>query len=181
MNEPDRAIESVRQWLQTVVVGEGLCPFAARPWEEGRVCIAASDAQNDETLLADLAVSAAELLAQTPAECETTVLVLTRHLQDFLDYNDFLDLADELLIQQGWEGQLQVASFHPDYQFADVPAEDRSHWTNRAPYPLLHLLREDSVAAALAHHPDPASIPERNIRHLREMDSVQWARLFGAR
>lgn len=179
MNKREDPRAAVRHWLETVVIGERLCPFAAQPYRQGRVEFRVSEAKDDEALLMDLHGAASELLASPPEQIETTVLLLTRHLQAFEDYNDFLDLADALLLQQGWDGELQIASFHPNYRFADAPADDRSHWTNRAPWPLLHLLREESVEAALAQHPDPAAIPERNIRHLRTMDPERWAELFG--
>lgn len=179
MNKHENPLVAVRQWLERVVIGERLCPFAAQPFRQGRVAFRHSEAGNDEALLLDLHAAASELLASPPDQIETTVLVLTEHLRAFEDYNDFLDLADALLAQQGWDGDLQIASFHPDYRFADAPGRDRSHWTNRAPWPLLHLLREASVETALDHHPDPDAIPARNIRHLRTMDPQHWAELFG--
>ena len=178
MNHRQDPTAAVREWLETVVIGERLCPFAAQPYRQGRVAFRLSDATNDEALLMDLHDAASELLGSPLEQVETTVLVITDYLRAFEDYNDFLDLADALLVQQGWDGKLQIASFHPAYQFADAPAEDRSHWTNRAPWPLLHMLREESVEAALAQHPDPAAIPERNIRHLRTMEPARWAELF---
>ena len=99
-------------------------------------------------------------------------------LQDFYDYNDFLDIADAVLQEGGWEGDIQIASFHPDYQFAGTEKSDHENFSNRAPYPIFHLLREDSLEQAINSHPDPEAIPERNIALLQDMDGAAIKALF---
>lgn len=169
---------TVRAWLETIVIGLGLCPFAAAPAGSGRVRIIVSEAVDALALLTDLQLELTRL-DETGAEAiETTLIAVPRMLADFADYNDFLDEVDALLDRFEWIGIYQVASFHPQYQFAGTSPEDVDNLTNRAPYPLLHLLREDSVEAALATHPDVERIPEDNIRKMREMSSAQRAALF---
>lgn len=177
--EKNRYIHQTRQWLEQIVVGLNLCPFARKPLNAGQVHFAVSDSSNVETLLVDL-YDELERLDHTPAEqIDTTLLIIPDQLDDFFDYNDTLDLADALLEQQGWEGTYQIASFHPAYQFADTAADDRENFTNRAPYPILHILREASLDRGLASYPDPEQIPERNIATLNGLSDVQWRSLFG--
>ena len=181
MNMPssDTVIAQTRQWLEQVVVGLNLCPFARKPLGAGQVHFAVSDSRNVETLLGDLHEEL-DRMDRTPADdIDTTLLIITDQLQDFLDYNDMLDLADGLLEQQGWEGTYQIASFHPAYQFADTEVDDRENFTNRAPYPILHILREASLDRGLANYPDPEQIPERNIATLNGLSEDQWRDLFG--
>lgn len=179
MADPDTPLPAVLQrtklWLEEWVLGQGLCPFARHPWEQGRVRFELSSAHDAEALLVDL-VAALQGLEDAP-QVETLLLVHPQALLNFADYNDFLDLADALLQARGWEGVFQVASFHPDYQFADVAADAVENYTNRSPYPLLHLLREASVSAAIDHHPDVDAIPERNIAHLQGLGAAEVRRL----
>lgn len=173
-----RIITQVEQWLDRVVIGLNLCPFAAEPRRQQQIRFQVSLATTPGDLLADLQ-SELLLLSQRPAtELETTILIIPQGLEDFADYNDFLDLADRLLIQFGWDGTFQVASFHPHYQFADTQAEDAENLTNRSPYPLLHLLREASVEIALDHWPNPESIPARNIEQMQGLSAAQKHDLF---
>ena len=172
-------IKQTRQWLEDVVIGLNLCPFARKPFNAGQVRLTVSDSRNVETLLGDLHEEL-DRMDRTPADdIDTTLLIITDQLQDFLDYNDVLDLADGLLEQQGWEGTFQIASFHPAYQFADTQVDDRENFTNRAPYPILHILREASLDRGLASYPDPEQIPERNISTLNGLNDDQWLSLFG--
>ena len=180
VNEAEAVEARVRRWLEQVVVGLGLCPFAAVPLREERVRICVSEACDELALLTDLQLELRQLDAISPTKLETTLIAVPHMLADFLDYNDFLDRVDELLTRGEWEGDYQVASFHPRYQFADTRPDDPGNLTNRAPYPLLHLLREDSVEAALASHPDPDRIPQDNIRRMQALSSEQIRRLFGA-
>lgn len=171
-------IADVEQWLDEVVIGLDLCPFAARPRREKRVRIAVSHATTAEALLDDLQVEL-ERLADTPvAELETTLLAIPDMLEDFADYNDFLDAVDLWVEQFGWEGELQVASFHPQYQFADTEADDPGNLTNRSPWPLLHIIREESLEKAIEHYPDVDAIPERNIARMKALGAEERARLF---
>lgn len=172
----DQARDAVSTWLDQVVVGLGLCPFAAVPWREERIRIAICDARDEEGVLVELATEL-ELLRRDPA-IETTLLVLTSTLGDFLDYNDHLDRAEALLEHMDPDGAFQIASFHPDYRFADTAADDPGNLTNRAPYPILHLLREESVSRAVEGFPDVDGIPARNIQRMRQLDDEARTRLF---
>lgn len=169
---------AVRDWLDTIVIGLNLCPFAAQPARSGRVRVVVSEAQSELDLLAELQLELQKLDDSKPAEIETTLIAVPRMLADFIEYNDFLDQIDGMLDQFEWTGLYQVASFHPRYQFADTAPNDAENLTNRAPYPLLHLLREDSIEAAIEHHPDVDAIPETNIQRMRALSDVDRARLF---
>ncbi|MBP6500510.1 MAG: DUF1415 domain-containing protein [Thauera sp.] len=174
----EQIIADVEQWLDEVVIGLDLCPFAARPRREKRVRIAVSHATDDEALLNDLQAEL-ERLSDTPAaELETTLLAIPNMLEDFADYNDFLDAVDLWVEQFGWEGDLQVASFHPQYQFADTEADDPGNLTNRSPWPLLHIIREESLEKAIEHYPDVDAIPERNIARMKALGPEERKRLF---
>ncbi len=162
-------IERTRRWIDRVVIDLNLCPFARRELDGGHVRFAVTRAQAPEYLLTDLL---RELrLLQDDETIATAFLIHPGALQDFLAYNDFLDDVDRLLRSERLEGIFQVASFHPDYRFAGTAAEDAENFSNRSPWPMLHLLREDSVAAAVAQHPDAEGIPERNIAMLRRVGS----------
>ena len=176
MNE--QIISDVEQWLDEVVIGLELCPFAAKPRREGRVRIAVSHAHDEEALLNDLQAEL-ERLSDTPAEqLETTLLAIPDMLEDFADYNDFLDAVDLWVEHFGWEGELQVASFHPQYQFADTDSDDPGNLTNRSPWPLLHIIREESLEKAIEHYPDVDAIPERNIARMKALGPEERKRLF---
>ncbi len=182
-SEPTRAdyIEAVtRQWILSFVIDLNLCPFARREFDDGRVRIAVTPARAEADLLEALN-GELDHLAGT-ADLETTVVVHPQALTDFDAYLDFLPLADELLIMRGEEGVFQIASFHPDYRFEDSADDDSPNYSNRSPYPMLHLLRESSVEQAVASHPDAASIPQRNIEILRAMGAEaldhRWRQCF---
>ena len=178
--EPTNAdIEAqMRAWIASFVVGMNLCPFARQPVEGGRVKIVVSEARDNEALLEALQSQLEWIDAQPPASTETTLIVIPHMLGDFLDFNDFLDLADALLEEFGWVGQFQFATFHPNYQFAGTLPGDAENYTNRAPWPTLQLLREDSLEAVLANYPDPEQIPERNIDAMEELGSAKLADLL---
>lgn len=173
------AVEAdVRRWLERAVIGLNLCPFAKAVYAKEQVRIVVSDASTARALLEELGEELA-LLRDTPAErIDTTLLVHPQVLQDFLDYNDFLDDADGLVEALELDGVLQVASFHPDYRFADTAPDDAGNLTNRAPWPILHLLREDSLDRAVAAYPDPDGIIERNIATMRELGIEGFRRLL---
>ena len=180
MNAAHPVETAVRRWIETVVIDLNLCPFAARPFRSGQVRVVVSEATDDLALLTELQLELTRL-AETPvAELETTVIAVPEMLEDFLDYNDFLDRVDELLEHFEWSGEFQVASFHPQYQFDGTEADDVENFTNRSPVPLLHLLREDSVEAAIDSHPDADRIPQTNIERLRALTPEQRRALFGA-
>lgn len=162
-------ITQTRCWLENVVLKHNLCPFAHVPFREGKVRYVVTDSARIEYLLEDLQQEL-QHLHNTPAdEVETTLLIHPNVLEDFFDYNDFLDLADALLADNRLEGEIQIASFHPDYQFADTHEEDAENYTNRSPWPMLHLIREASLENALQHYPDSAEIPARNIQTMNDL------------
>ena len=164
---PDVIEEHTKRWLQQFVIDLDLCPFAARELSAGRVRSVTSEAGDEATLLGELQHEL--LLLGKHAEIETTLLIHPRVLQNFAAYNDFLDIAEALLAELHLDNEVQIASFHPKYQFAGTALEDVESYTNRAPYPMLHLLREDSVAAAVAAHPDPQAIPDNNIQTMNAL------------
>lgn len=172
----DDPIAATRLWLERIVIGLNLCPFAKAVYVKDQVRFVLSDATTPEALVEQLAEELV-LLRDTPAEqIDTTLIVHPQVLTDFLDYNDFLDNADAAIEALDLQGILQVASFHPDYQFEGVAANDASNYTNRAPFPTLHLLREDSVARAVDVYPDPGVIVERNIQTLDRIGVDGWHR-----
>jgi uncharacterized protein len=174
----DDPIAATRRWLERAVIGLNLCPFAKAVHARQQVKFVLSDASTPEALLAQLGEELV-LLRDTPAEqVDTTLLVHPQVLGDFLDYNDFLDQADALVEALDLEGVLQVASFHPHYQFAGSGPEDVENFTNRSPHPTLHLLREDSVARAVDAFPDPDAIVERNIATLQQLGVDGWRQLL---
>ncbi|MFT4197423.1 MAG: DUF1415 domain-containing protein [Pseudoxanthomonas sp.] len=167
-----------RRWIERAVIGLNLCPFAKAVYAKQQVRIVVSDASTPEALLEQLAEELV-LLRDTPAaETDTTLIVHPLVLQDFLDYNDFLDNADAAVAALDLEGVLQVASFHPQYRFAGSGPDDIDNFTNRAPYPTLHLLREDSIERAVAAFPDPDVIVQRNIDTLERLGHDGWRRLL---
>jgi hypothetical protein len=162
-------LAATRRWLERAVIGLNLCPFAKAVHAKQQVRFVLSDAELEDDLLEELAEELLRL-RDTPAdEIDTTLLVHPRVLTDFLDYNDFLDRVDALIEALDLDGVLQVASFHPDYQFADSDADDPGNGTNRAPYPTLHLLREDSLDRAIAAYPDPDVIVQRNLETMEKL------------
>ena len=161
LENDEEIIQAVRQWVETFVVGMNLCPFAKRELVKKRVRFVTTAATTAEQLLQVLQTEL-ELLNADPS-VETTLLIHPAVLQDFYDFNDFLDCADSLLVDMELEGIYQLASFHPDYQFGGTQPGDAENYTNRAPYPVLHLLREESLERVIADYPDVDDIPERNI------------------
>jgi hypothetical protein len=174
----EEAIAATRRWLEKAVIGLNLCPFAKAVYARRQVRFVYSDATTPEQLIEQLGEELL-LLRDTPADqVDTTLLVHPHVLQDFLDYNDFLEQVDTLVEVLELDGELQVASFHPDYQFADSRPDDIENYSNRAPYPTLHLLREDSVSRAVEVYPEADSIVERNYATLRQLGHAGWKRLF---
>ena len=177
-NAPDDPIAATQRWLQRAVIGLNLCPFAKAVHVRDQVRYVLSDATTTEALLEELASELLWLNDTDPALVDTTLLIHPRVLTDFLDYNDFLDQADAAVDALGLEGELQVASFHPDYQFAGTAYDDAGNCTNRSPYPMLHLLREASVERAVDAFPDPDAIVERNIATLEKLGVEGYRRLL---
>lgn len=175
--DDDTLIRHTRAWVDRAVIGLNLCPFAKAPQVKGQVRYVVSHATDPAALLADL-INELERLAEASAEkLETTLLIHPGVLQDFADYNDFLEIAEETVAELDLEGILQVASFHPDYQFAGTAADDIANATNRSPWPTLHLLREDSIDRAVAAFPEAELIYEQNITTLEKLGAEGWAAL----
>ena len=169
----DAVLSAVDGWLRALVVGENLCPFAGAVVGQPALRLVHTPAACEEDLLHALAEELQRL--QEQPQIETTVLVHPNVLGAFFDYNQFLDMADALLVQLSLDGVFQIASFHPQYQFANTEPGAAENYANRAPYPLLHLLRESSVARAVAQHPDVANIPVRNIARLEQIGAAELA------
>ena len=174
-------IDATRRWVEGVVIGLNLCPFARRVHDAGRVRYVVTAAADDNALLAALEEELRALVAADRATVETTVLIHPHALAAFAEYNDFLPEADRLVRRLGLRGVIQVASFHPEYRFAGTPADAVENYTNRSPHPMLHLLREESVTE-VAGDPDAlAAIPQRNIDVLRRLGRAEMvARLRAA-
>ncbi|TWI10266.1 DUF1415 domain-containing protein [Aerolutibacter ruishenii] len=168
MPTPD-PIADTRHWLERAVIGLNLCPFAKAVHVKQQVRFVLSEATTPDALLADLREELLYLQATDPATTDTTLLVHPHVLADFLDYNDFLEVADALLGELGLDGELQIASFHPDYRFAGTAFDDPGNGTNRSPYPTLHLLRESSIDRAVAAYPDPDVIVSRNLETMERL------------
>ncbi|MGH1373427.1 MAG: DUF1415 domain-containing protein [Cellvibrionaceae bacterium] len=171
-------IEDTEAWLQQVVIGLNLCPFASKPFRAEQVRFVCSEATTEQSLLEDLQRELRILGDAKAEDIETSLLVAPNVLQDFLDYNQFLDWADQLLRRERWEGIIQIASFHPDYCFAGAAPDDAENLTNRSPYPTLHLIREDSLEAVLERYPDSDRIPDSNIEKMNQLSAKDKARLF---
>ncbi|SEA22559.1 hypothetical protein SAMN05660964_01164 [Thiothrix caldifontis] len=165
-------IAQTRCWLENVVLKHNLCPFAHKPFKGGQIRYVVTDSARPEFLLEDLQHELEQLRATPASEVETTLLIHPGTLEDFLDYNDFLDLVDALLEDSGFAGEFQVASFHPDYQFEGTRPNDAENYTNRSPWPMLHLIREDSLAQAVDSYPDVDAIPERNIETMNALGTA---------
>jgi hypothetical protein len=163
------SITDTRAWVERVVIGLKLCPFAPAPALKGAIRYAMSEAETAEALLEDLAAELQCLVDAPPEQIETTMLIHPRVLQDFHDFNDFLEFADEALQTMGLEGEIQIASFHPQYQFAGTGFDDIGNETNRSPYPTLHLLREESVARAVDAFGNTGSISVANLATLEKL------------
>lgn len=170
----DDAIAATRAWIERAVIGLNLCPFAKAVYVNERIRYVVSAAETPGALLADLERELDALAAAPAKEVDTTLVIHPRVLQDFLDYNDFLDAADDAVERLGHAGVLQVASFHPRYQFADTEPDDITNFTNRSPYPTLHLLREASVDDAVAAFPEADEIYLRNMQTLRRLGRDGW-------
>ncbi|EPW6423417.1 TPA: DUF1415 family protein [Vibrio parahaemolyticus] len=170
--------QQVDQWLNDVVIGLNLCPFAAKPKRNKQIKIFVSEATQEEALLEDILLQLIELSTTEPEKLETTLVVVPNMLQDFWDYNFCIDWVEGLIKQQDWEGIFQVATFHPDYCFGGAAPEDDENLTNRSPYPIFHLIREESMEKVLKHYPDPESIPDTNIARVSALSEEERKELF---
>ncbi|WP_037024394.1 DUF1415 domain-containing protein [Cupriavidus sp. GA3-3] len=172
----DTVIAATRHWLERAVIGLNLCPFAKSVYVKEQVRYAVSTVTEAPDVMDDLERELRLLADADPDQIDTTLLILPDAVADFLDFNDLLYFAERLLGSLGLEGTLQIASFHPQYQFAGTEPDDIENYTNRAPYPILHLLREDSIARAAAAFPDAADIYERNQATMRRLGHEGWQR-----
>jgi uncharacterized protein len=174
---PEQAIARTRAWVDEAVIGLNLCPFAKAVQAKGQVRYVHTDDTDPEDLLTTLCTELQLLARADPEEVDTTLIIHPQVLTDFLDYNDFLDLADQAVEDMGLEGVLQVASFHPSYQFEGTGPEDVTNASNQSPYPTLHLLREASVDRAVDAFPEAERIYEVNIDTLQKLGPEGWAQL----
>jgi hypothetical protein len=174
----DEVVAATRTWLEKAVIGLNLCPFARTVHLHDRIRYCVSPAQSPSSLVHELMGELRALEAADPGVCETTLLIHPHVLENFLDYNGFLAQADEAVAELGLEGVIQVASFHPQYQFADAGSDDIENYTNRSPFPMLHLLREASVERAVTTYPDTTTIYKKNIDTLRHLGHDGWRRLW---
>ncbi len=177
---PQHVVDRTRQWVLDVVLGLDLCPFAELVFASGRIGYIVSDATTRGALLGDLERALQALVATDPATLETTLLIHPHVVTDFLDYNDFLDDADALLEALDLDEHVQVASFHPRYQFADTEPDQIDNYTNRSPFPMLHLLRQASITQARATYPGVEGVPARNITRMLSLDAAAQQRLRDA-
>lgn len=169
-------IEQTKDWIERVIIGENFCPFAALPFRKDQIRYWILNGKEVETHL-EILVRELEYLVHHE-EIETSILIIPKSLAEFEAYLDFLDLANALLVEQGYEGIFQIASFHPAYQFAATDYEDAANFTNRSPYPLLHLLREESVSKAVEAHSNTEEIPNRNIDHARKLGASHFENIL---
>lgn len=174
----EEVIAETRAWLEKAVIGLNLCPFAKAVQVKNQVRYVVSETTDEETLLGQLRDEMSRLAATDPSEVDTTLIIHPWVLNDFIDFNDFLGLAEDALEDLELEGVLQVASFHPQYQFAGTAPDAIDNYTNRSPYPMLHLLREASIDRAVAAFPDAAAIFEANVETLRRLGHDGWRKLW---
>ncbi|MDF8359541.1 DUF1415 domain-containing protein [Achromobacter anxifer] len=171
-------VAETKLWLNQAVIGLNLCPFAKAVQVKDQIRFAVSDATDAEGVLTDLQDELALLAETDPEKIDTTLLIIPDALDDFLEFNDFEDLSDRLLKRMRLVGELQVATFHPQFQFADTQPDDIENYTNRSPYPILHLLREDSIDRAVESFPDAAEIYEKNIDTMQRLGPEGWKKLM---
>ncbi|MBY0574660.1 MAG: DUF1415 domain-containing protein [Undibacterium sp.] len=176
--EEGQVIAQTKEWLEKAVIGLNLCPFAKAVHIKDQIRYIVSDAATPEELVRDLIAELEVLAEANPDKIDTTLLIHPYVMQDFLDYNDFLEVADATLEELDLDGILQIASFHPLYQFEDSEIDDIENFTNRAPFPTLHLLREESIDKAVAAFPEAEDIYEKNMQTLRALGHAGWKKLF---
>lgn len=169
MSDCDKALAATRAWLTQMVIGEGLCPFAAAPFRDDRVRLVCTDATDADAIYRAFLAELDAFLVLDPQRDETSLLVLSAGLADFNDYLDMLEDLQAALEQLRLSGVVQLASFHPDYLFDGCDDDDPANYTNRSPWPIFHLIREDGLAAALESYPNPEAIPGRNMARMRDI------------
>ncbi len=178
MLDQDTVIAETRRWLEQAVIGLNLCPFAKAVHVKAQIAWRVSLATEPAELAQELQRALRELAASDPEQVDTLLLIHPQVLTDFEQYNEFLDVVDAIVAAENLEGVLQVASFHPDYQFAGTRRDERGNYTNRSPYPMLHLLREDSVSRAVDSLPDPDEVYRRNVRLLQKLSDQEFRAIW---
>jgi hypothetical protein len=176
MSDSTSIISSVKNWLEKTVIGLELCPFAKSVFDANKIRYTISDIESTEALMLKLHEEF-KLLDETP-EIETTLVIISRQLNDFESFNQTLDFIDDMLEQYGWSGVFQVASFHPQYQFADTHIDDRENWTNRSPYPIFHILRESSLGLAIESFPLIDDLPQQNIKRMNALSAQVFSQVL---
>ncbi|MFT5810689.1 MAG: hypothetical protein ACI9KM_001452 [Rubritalea sp.] len=178
MSDSVPIITSVKNWLEHTVIGLQLCPFAKSVLDANKIRYTVSDTKDAETLMLKLHEEF-KRLDETP-EIETTLVIIHQQLHDFESFNQTLDYVDDMLEQYGWSGVFQVASFHPQYQFADTHIDDRENWTNRSPYPIFHILRESSLELAIEQFPSIEDLPQENIKRMNALSNEVFTQVLQA-
>ena len=173
----EQVLAQTRHWLEKAVIGLNLCPFAKAVYVKNQVRLVVSHARHADDLLEELDRELDLLVATSATEIDTTLLIHPTLFEDFLDFNDFLEVADGVVDEHGLEGVVQLASFHPQFQFDGTEAEDISNYTNRAPFAMLHLLREESVEKAVEAFPQAEAIYAQNIATLEKLGHSGWKAL----
>jgi hypothetical protein len=173
----EQVLEKTRAWLEKAVIGLNLCPFAKAVYVKKQVRLVVSKARHADDLLEELDRELDLLVVTSAEETDTTLLIHPTLFEDFLDFNDFLEVADGVVDEHGLEGVIQLASFHPQFQFDGTEPDDISNYTNRAPFAILHLLREESVDKAVEAFPEADAIFEENIATLENLGHKGWAAL----
>lgn len=163
-------ITTTKNWIEKVVIGLNLCPFAKPVFQKNKIQYTVSPATTEAQLLEDFVLCLQSFCAKSPATAETAILILPFVLADFEEYLDFFEIVEQVIIEAGLEGIIQAASFHPAYQFEGTTPEAIENYTNRSPYPLIHLLREDSIEKVRLNYPDIEAIPERNMETMRQLE-----------
>jgi hypothetical protein len=176
LNDNRNIISRVNHWIEKAVIGLDLCPFAKSVYQVNKLRCVVSESEKVDALMLEL-YQQCQYLIETPG-VETTLLIIPHQLQKFADFNQVLDQVDALIDLYEWVGVFQIASFHPMYQFDNTHIDDRENWSNRAPYPILHILRESSLERCISGHPNPEQIPETNIKTLKAMDAALFEHVF---
>ena len=169
MKSSEEVLEITKRWLETFVIGLNLCPFARHPYRADKIRYVVVRGENKEQIVECLLVEIKEMLEVSPADIETTLLILPDALSEFDNYLTFLDMLEEIVVEIEVDGTIQVASFHPQYQFQDTEPDDVENYTNRSPFPMFHLLREASIERAIEAFPEVGDIPEKNIETMNNL------------
>ncbi len=173
MKDKEQVIKTTKLWLERFVIGLNLCPFAKHPFRNNKIKYVVFTESHLEKLTETLLIEANELVSTTPSVLETTLIILPEALDVFEEYLDYLNMAEFIFAEVELEGIIQIASFHPDYQFDETEITDVENYTNRSPYPMFHLLREDSVSRALEAYPEVGDIPENNIETMNKLGTTR--------